>query len=90
MYNFIMPSFNIYLLYDYVSTRILVATSMFCIIKYIIPLLVYWGDRDCVHFLTLPRVKGLKLWPFQAFRQVLSLYCPESNEPLFQYKIGFT
>ena len=40
--------------------------------------------------LTLPRVKGSNLCPYQACRQALSLYSPQSNDPLFQYKIGST
>ena len=45
-------------------------------------------SRDKVHLLTLPRVKGSKLCPFNACRQALSLYSPMGNDPLFQYKVG--
>ena len=46
--------------------------------------------RDKVHLITLPRVRGSKLCPFNACRQAMALYSPDSNDPLFQYKINST
>ena len=45
-------------------------------------------SRDRVHLITLPRVRGSKLCPFSACRQAMALYSPDSNDPLFQYKIN--
>ena len=42
--------------------------------------------RDKVHLITLPRVRGSKLCPFNACKQAMTLYSPSSNDPLFQYK----
>ena len=41
--------------------------------------------RDKVHLLTLPKVKGSNLCPYQACKQALKLYQPSSNQPLFQF-----
>ena len=60
--------------------------------KKILKVILKWSKtiqlRDRVHPITLPRVRGSKLCPFSACTQAMALYSPDSNDPLFQYKIN--
>ena len=51
-------------------------------------LIVKWSktmqNRDSVHYVTLPRLKGSSICPFDAIRKCMKLYNPQPNEPLFQ------
>ena len=70
------------------SRHITVGDLMFS--KKFVRIIVKWlktnKDRNKVHILTLPRIKGSNLSPRQALLAILRLYLPGPNDPLFQIK----
>ena len=42
-------------------------------------------NNDQVRVITLPRLKGQIICPYEALKQVFRLYVPSGNQPLFQY-----
>ena len=44
-------------------------------------------NNDQVRVITLPRLKGQIICPYEALKQVFRLYAPSGNQPLFQYLV---